>query len=60
MSKISWLKSFCKYISVYVCVYVTGFGKRDLRYLLDDRIEVKKAAGSLNVINGVRNRIYVK
>ena len=25
----------------------------------DGRIEVKKAAGNLNLINGVRNRIYV-
>ena len=26
----------------------------------DGRIEVKKAAGSLNLLNGVHNRIYVK
>ena len=26
----------------------------------DGRIEVKKAAGKLNLINGVHNRIYVK
>ena len=31
-----------------------------LLHAQDDRIEVKKAAGSLNLINGVHTRNYVK
>ena len=47
---------------LYGIIAVTEGGDRvRLDYSwLDDRIEVKKAAGSLNVINGVRNSIYVK